>query len=258
MTSWAFDRAADYYDQTRDLPEPMATGGIQAILDRLQTRRNARILEVGAGTGRISLPLLERGANLTGCDLSLPMLRRLQAKYAGARLAQADATRLPFASACFDGVLSIHVLHLVGAWREALREFARVLRPGGVYVNSWNWHAPDAVDERMRQYWRARVNAYGAEWRRPGIQSREELLEGVRAMGATVDEVLVSRFNLPAAPAEVIENIARRHYSDSWEVPEAVFDQTIADLRAWAGETFGDLKRPIDVERRFLLDVVRF
>jgi SAM-dependent methyltransferase len=258
MASWAFDRAADYYDQTRDLPEPMATGGIQAILDRLQTRRNARILEVGAGTGRISLPLLERGAHLIGCDLSLPMLRRLRAKHAGVPLAQADATRLPFAGGSFDGLLTIHVLHLVGGWREALREFARVLRPGGVYLNSWNWHAPDAVDERLRQYWRARVNAHGAEWRRPGIQSRDELHAGMRAMGATVDEVLVSRFNLPAAPADVIDNIARRHYSDSWEVPTGIFEQTIAELRAWALENFGDLTRPIDVERRFLLDVVRF
>jgi ubiquinone/menaquinone biosynthesis C-methylase UbiE len=258
MTSWAFDRAADFYDQTRDLPEPLATGGIQAILDRLHTRRGAQLLEVGAGTGRISIPLLERGADLTGCDLSLPMLRRLRAKHAGARLAQADATRLPFASGSFDGLLTIHVLHLVSGWRAALREFARVLRPGGVYINSWNWHAPDAVDERLRQYWRSRVSAHGGEWRRPGIQSREELLDGVRAMGGTAEEVLVSRFHLPAAPAEIVESIARRHYSDSWEVPDVIFDKTIAELRAWAVETYGDPARPIDVERRFLLDVVRF
>ena len=52
-TSRAFDRAVDYYDQTRRLTEPMASAGIQAILDHLHTRRNARLLEVGAGTGRI-------------------------------------------------------------------------------------------------------------------------------------------------------------------------------------------------------------
>jgi ubiquinone/menaquinone biosynthesis C-methylase UbiE len=258
MTSWAFDRAAEYYDETRDLPEPLATGGIQAILDRLRTRRNARLLEVGAGTGRISIPLLERGADLIGCDLSLPMLRRQHAKHAGTRLTQADATRLPFQSGWFDGLLTIHVLHLVGNWRGALREFARVLRPGGVYLNSWTWQAPDAVDERLRQFWRSRVNAHGADWRRPGIQSREELLDGVRAMGATAEEVLVSRFNFPAVPAEIIDNISRRHYSDAWEIPDGIFEKTIAELRAWAAETFGDLQRPIDVERRFLLDVVRF
>jgi ubiquinone/menaquinone biosynthesis C-methylase UbiE len=258
MTSRVFDRAAAYYDQTRVLPEPMATGGIAAILDRLQTRRGARLLEVGAGTGRISIPLLQRGADLFGCDLSLPMLRRQQEKHPAARLAQADASQLPFESGSFDGLLTIHVLHLVGAWRAALREFARVLRPGGVYVNSWNWHAADAVDERLRQYWRSRVSAYGGEWRRPGIQSRDELLDGVRAMGGTADEVLVSRFHLSVAPAEIVESIASRHYSDSWEVPEAIFEQSVADLRRWAQAEYGDLRRPVDVERRFLLDVVRF
>lgn len=68
-TSYSFDRAADYYDQTRDLPEPVATAGIQAILDVAGLGR--RILDVGTGTGRISVPLLKSGADLVGCDLSL-------------------------------------------------------------------------------------------------------------------------------------------------------------------------------------------
>jgi ubiquinone/menaquinone biosynthesis C-methylase UbiE len=258
MSSRTFDRAASYYDETRDLPEPMATGGIQAILDQLQTRRDARLLEVGAGTGRMAIPLLERGANLFGCDLSRPMLRRQHAKYAAARLAQADAPRLPFATGHFDGLLTVHVMHLVGPWREALHEFARVLRPGGVYINSWNWHAEGDVDDRLRQYWRGRVDAHGGDWRRPGVQSREELLDGLRAMGASVEVVLVSRFYRSVAPGDVIAEIARRVHSDAWEVPEAVFERSLAELRAWATQEYGDLSRPRDVERRFLLDIVRF
>jgi len=52
--SISFDRAANYYDQTRQLSEPMATQGLQLILDRAGPQ--ARILEVGAGTGRIGAP----------------------------------------------------------------------------------------------------------------------------------------------------------------------------------------------------------
>ena len=131
--SLSFDQAAGYYDQTRGLPEPMASRGIQLMLDYLQggAGRAAQLLEVGTGTGRIGVPLLERGADLFGCDLSSKMLARLQAKWPAARLAQADATTLPYAAAQFDGVLTIHVLHLVGNWQSALREIQRVLRPRG-------------------------------------------------------------------------------------------------------------------------------
>src|SRR6185436_1629134 len=176
MTSISFDRAAGYYDATRGMPEPLATHGIAAILQHLQPRPGALLLEVGTGTGRISLPLLARGANLMGCDLSSKMLARQRDKNATVRVAQADAARLPFAAAQFDGLLTIHVLHLMSEWRQALREFRRVLRPGAAYVNSWNAHGPVDVDARVRDAWRGMVDAHGADWRRPGIQTRDELL----------------------------------------------------------------------------------
>src|SRR5689334_5426806 len=78
-TSRSFDRAANYYDQTRQLLEPIANYGIPALVDAIGS--GSRVLEVGAGTGRISIPLLERGVDWVGCDLSLPMMKRFQEKY---------------------------------------------------------------------------------------------------------------------------------------------------------------------------------
>lgn len=258
MSDLPFDRAADYYDATRDLPAPLATDGIDAIQRLVQPRPGALILEVGAGTGRISVPLLQRGANLIGIDLARPMLRRLRAKHPAVRVAEANAVHLPFGAGQFDGLLTVHVLHLVGRWREALREFKRVLRPGGAYVNSWHWHADDSVDQALRNHWRGRVEAHGAEWRRPGIQSREELVEALRAMGAQVEEVIVTSFESNITPASVVDGIASRVFSDTWEVPEAVFERSLAELRAWAAQTYGDLTAPHREEHRFLLDVTRF
>ena len=67
-----FDRAAKYYDETRLLLEPIAKVGIPAILELLVP--NARVLEVGSGTGRISIPLLERGVDLLALDEALERL----------------------------------------------------------------------------------------------------------------------------------------------------------------------------------------
>src|SRR5438045_1175969 len=222
MTSISFDRAASFYDATRGMPEPLATRGISAILEHLQPRPGALLLEVGAGTGRISLPLLARCANSIGCDRSAKMLARQRDNNPTVRLAQADAARLPFEAAAFDGLLTIHVLHLMSAWREALREFRRVLKPGAAYVNSWNAHGLLDVDARVRDAWRGMVEAHGGEWRRPGIQTREELLDEARAMGAQVEEVAAAEFGESVSAGDVLEAIASRVYSDTWDMPTDV------------------------------------
>lgn len=258
MTSISFDRAAGYYDATRGLPEPLATKGIAAVLKHLEPHAGALLLEVGAGTGRISLPLLARGANLIGCDLSARMLTRQREKNSTVRVAQADAARLPFGAAQFDGLLTIHVLHLMSEWRQALREFRRVLRPGATYVNSWNAHGLLDVDAQIRDAWRGLVEAHGADWRRPGIQSRDELLAEARAMGAQVEEVMGAEFGESMSAGEVLEAIASRVYSDTWDLPGDVFEPTIAELREWTAAHYPNLAAPHPVERRFILDVIRF
>jgi ubiquinone/menaquinone biosynthesis C-methylase UbiE len=255
-----FDRAADYYDQTRGLSGPLASGGMQMILDRLQERAGpgALLLEVGTGTGRIAIPLLERGARLYGCDLSYKMMARQRAKRADARLAQADATVLPYGPAQFDGALTVHVLHLIGGWRTVLHEIRRVLRPGAAYVNVWTPNTRGDADARLRQYWRRRVEAHGASWRRPGVQSREELVGELEQMGARFEEVNVARSVQAVTPQAILDNIARRVYSETWVVPDDVFQQTIEELRAWAAENYADLSQPEQIEQHFVFDVIHF
>jgi ubiquinone/menaquinone biosynthesis C-methylase UbiE len=258
MTSLPFDSAVEYYDATRGLPAPVQAAATEAIQRYAAPRPEAVMLEVGTGTGRMSIPLLERGVRVIGCDLSAPMLRRQREKYPAAVVARADAVRLPFGAGQFDGALTVHVLHLVGGWQEALREIRRVLRPGGAYLNSWHWQDDDAPDRRIRDYWRGRVEAHGAAWRRPGIQSREELTDEARRLGASVEALTVVRYVTESAPADSLQLIAQRTFSDTWHVPEPVFSRTVEELRAWAATEFGNLERARRAEQRFLLDVMRF
>jgi SAM-dependent methyltransferase len=235
----------------------MAARGLTAIQDLAGP--GGLILEVGIGTGRISLPLIQRGANLIGCDLSPKMMARLRAKLPAARLTQADAARLPFAAARFDVVLTVHVLHLVGDWRAALREMRRVLKPvSGAFVNSWGAEANQTPLTRMRDFWRERVQAHGGDWRRPGIQSRAELLEALDEMGATIGSLDVGEERHERTPSAVLEGIARRVSSDTWGLSDDVLTASLADTRAWALEAFGDLDRPLPFEHRLALDLAQF
>ncbi len=97
----------------------------------------ADVLEVGSGGGFNAETFLRRfpewRLTATDYDPNMVELARRRLTRFGDRvvLGQADATALPYGDASFDLVLSIGVLHHVGAWEKALIEAARVLRPGG-------------------------------------------------------------------------------------------------------------------------------
>ena len=254
--SFSFDRAADFYDSTRDLPEPVATQGIQAFLDAVGP--GARILDVGTGTGRISVPLLKRGADLVGCDLSARMMARLQVKFPAARLAQADASQLPFPASYFDAVTTCHVMHLVGPWREALREYRRVLKSGGVYVNARTEQEGESVHEQVRGFWKERVEALGFVSQRPGVRDDQDQQEELRSLGAELKQVEVVRFTASHSVREEINRLGSRKFSSTWDIPEDVFVQGLHDLREWAGHEYADLDAPHAETAAFILDVARF
>jgi SAM-dependent methyltransferase len=125
--SLSFDRAAAFYDETR--------GGLvrgrrfaDAIAARLEPA--SRVLEVGVGTGAVALPLTEHGHTVLGADLAPAMLAKAHERL-GARVAVADAHRLPFPDAAFDAVVAVWVLHVVADRDAVVAECRRVLRPGG-------------------------------------------------------------------------------------------------------------------------------
>ena len=166
--SVSFDRAAAFYDATRALPD----GARDALADILAAELAGRGpgLEIGVGTGRIALPLHERGVALAGVDLAPAMLRRLVAN-AGGRLpfplAQADATRLPLADGSFGAVLASHVLHLIPDWRAAVDEAVRVLRPGGVLLADFGGGTPAPWSEPVQEI----MHRHGIRHTRPGASA---------------------------------------------------------------------------------------
>jgi len=137
-----FDRAVEFYDQTRGFPPGEEKGAAAALARAGQFNGQERVLEIGVGTGRIALPTAPYVRAYFGVDISLPMMRRLIAKRSDERVqvAQGDATRLPYPPATFDAAVAVHVFHLIPNWQDALKELARVLRPGGVLLHCTTDH----------------------------------------------------------------------------------------------------------------------
>ena len=102
-------------------------------------RASARLLDIGCGAGRNAMPLARAGWEVVGTDLSLPMLTAAAARVVDAQLAnrvrllRAPMDQLPFASAVFDFIVAHGIWNLArsgGEFRQAVREAARVARPG--------------------------------------------------------------------------------------------------------------------------------
>src|SRR5438309_7431291 len=124
----AFCRSAPWRLFARRLVLPWALQGV---------RPHGRVLEIGAGSGAMAAELLAMFDDITMCvtDFDDAMVTAAAERLApfGDRVEcrQADATALPFADDSFDTVLSWIMLHHTVEWEDALREAARVLRPGG-------------------------------------------------------------------------------------------------------------------------------
>ena len=102
------------------------------IIANLYPRRtNLQILDAGCGTGAV-MNYLSSFGTITGCDLSPLALHFCQQRHLST-LGQASVTHLPFKDEQFDLVTSFDVLYhrAIGNYRYALREFRRVLQPGG-------------------------------------------------------------------------------------------------------------------------------
>lgn len=98
-----------------------------------------RVADIGTGTGVLALELARLGLHVIGVDRSRRMLDAARAKLAAEGLAhvelrEGDAHRLPIDDASVDAALAHMVLQYLPQPAEAVREMARIVRPGGAVV----------------------------------------------------------------------------------------------------------------------------
>lgn len=241
--SIAFDRAADFYDQTRGFPPGDDALVAGMIVQAGGLAANSTLLEIGIGTGRVALPLASRVGYIVGVDLAQPMMQRLLAKQTTERigLAQGDATRLPLASAAFDAVLAVHVFHLIPLWREALAEVVRVLKPGGVLLNSWseNFH--------RESWWDAWNEALPQHRRDAGVSFGHSATFLDESGWQPASEVLSHGYTQQRTPNQFLEGLRARLWSSTWKLSEAELETGIAAVRAFMQTEHTDLDETLGI-----------
>jgi ubiquinone/menaquinone biosynthesis C-methylase UbiE len=106
----------------------------EAVLDALAPLEDRAVLEIACGTGRFTVTLADRGADIVGLDISDAMLAEAREKARDAGVAdrleftRGDAARLPFPDDHFDAVFAMRFFHLADTPASFLSEMCRVSR----------------------------------------------------------------------------------------------------------------------------------
>lgn len=109
----------------------------QRLMKYVDVKENLNFLEVGCGTGAVSVYCAKTyPLAVTGVDVDPEQIERAQADKGDLDIhfMEADATRLPFEDETYDIVLSFGVMHHIANWLGALEEIERVLKPDGHFL----------------------------------------------------------------------------------------------------------------------------
>jgi SAM-dependent methyltransferase len=134
-----FAAAAEVYERGRpDYP----AAAIARIVSRLELRRGRTVLDLAAGTGKLTRLLVPSGANVIALEPVREMRAQLQKQVPGIATLAGTAEQIPLADSFVDAVTVGQAFHWFKR-DDALREIHRVLRPGAGLALIWN-----ARDER--------------------------------------------------------------------------------------------------------------
>ena len=173
----------DYLTHSDPLPAPVGDMSLLA---------GQRVLDIGCGNGRFLGGAIDVGAQAIGLDANVGILRTSRQAVPTAPLGVADAVALPLADNSIDTVLALWMLYHVDDRPAALREFRRVLRPGGVVVATTNSGEHSALGQLFCDAVAEVVGRSVDHWHAPLPFVTENAVETLGSVFGDVDHHLYS------------------------------------------------------------------
>lgn len=261
MRSLSFDGMAELYDRTRVFDRDCFESALDYLVERFPPEDFTNLFEPGIGTGRIALPLAERGYRVFGADISREMLalsrRRLTASRGCLRIAlqEADATRLPFPDGVFDVAVAVHLFYFVEQWRKAADELLRVVRADApvLLMHTGTGAEVPHLNERYKELCAER----GYSINEIGVRSTSEVVAYFESLGCHVEWIRdrwrwISRIRLD----EALGYVRSRAYSFATFAPDEVHSAAVERLEAELRRRFGSLGSAVEVPNEIRLAVI--
>jgi len=248
------DATAASFERHRALPNHVPQAIRSAILSATDLPAPVRVLDIGAGTGRIGRAFMDAGDFYAGVDTSLAMLREFPANRGSSLLAQADGRQLPFRNGAFDVVLLMQVLSGASDSHSILEEARRVLRPRGSVVVG-HTISPAGIDAQMKNQLTAILEEMQVAWHRPR-ESRRQALAWLESSAKRHVHSVAAEWNVNTTAREFLE----RHRTGARfaALPVEIQEQSLSKLHAWAERRFGAADAGFQEKRSFELDIFEF
>jgi SAM-dependent methyltransferase len=232
-----FASVADSYERGRPEYAPAVVGAIAA---ELQLQPHAPVLDLGAGTGKLTRALLAAGFNVVAVEPQAPLREKLVERIGGEHVRDGLAEVIPLADASVDAVTAADAFHWFHQ-PEALEEIRRVLRTGGglaVLSTIPDWSGASWAEElgTLMQRLRPEHPQFdGPPWQ-----------DAVRAAGGWTPP---REIRVTSAQATDCESILAYLASVSWiaALPEERRRETLARLAALLAEGETPSEMPIRV-----------
>jgi ubiquinone/menaquinone biosynthesis C-methylase UbiE len=252
-----YDGIANQFEKHRAFPQATAEAIRHAVLACVPGIERPRLLDLGAGTGRIGRWFVKAADDYVGLDLSWDMLKVFQGcmgcEYA-ARLVQADGGALPFPDATFDAVLLAQVFSGTRCWRSIADEACRVRRSPGALIVGGTVAPRDGVDARMRERLEVIVCALGAPWYRP--RSGVQACAYISAAADAAERVAAAQWQSSRTARGFLER--HRDGVRFSRLPESIRLEALRQLSDWAQRMFGSLDAVSTETFSFELQIFRF
>jgi SAM-dependent methyltransferase len=255
-----YDATASSFERYRSFPSYVVESIRSTIWGAARLPDHARVLDLGAGTGRIGKAFLAAGDFYVGVDSSLAMLQEFSAKpefreSKTSLLAQAEGRQLPFLNASFDLVLLMQVLSAAGNWRPLLDECRRVLRPDGIIAVGHARSPESGIDAQLKCQLVAILEAMQVPWHQPRESRRQAL--------AWLESASVRHSYREAASWKVTtraEEFLLRHRTGARfaALPLSIQEEALTMLRAWAETNLGSVSATFEEQHSFELGIFEF
>jgi ubiquinone/menaquinone biosynthesis C-methylase UbiE len=254
----AYDSAASSFDLHRALEGCVPIAIRTALLSQVEAP-SPRLLDLGAGTGRIGRPFAAAGDDYVGVDLSLGMLREF-ARRAGPgknhapRLAQADGECLPFGDATFDAVMMIQVMGAARSWRRLVTEALRVLRSPGTLAIGHTDMPADGLDARMKHWLASLLDDMGVPPYH--TDARRDVQHWLESVAQNSIRIVAAEWDAERTPRGFLDR--QPTGAQFSRLPKPIKDEALRELTARAIATFGSLDAVFRERHALELNVFKF